>query len=333
MKRFSALLLLVIMISSSCKKEIIQSKSTPRTYDDLKSPEGGHIMITQGTISSFKRFFKESDLSSPQQNSQRSSTITSNLISFTAMNDKETNSVHLEKDSSWVGDNAGRTFSGYTDEFLMLPAWSGQRDNFYLGSLIKGNSIASLEMIPLSERLGHYESRPISASISLPGKVVTGILNPNELTTTEFYSKLLVNNGLSNTQNAAFSFNYQEFTYYDELKQIFGSNANVGLLFFGSETSNGNDLHKISKNSGLAVKFTQKNFSLDMDIPEKGELYENLNLGAVDGYWPAYVSTITYGSTGMLVIESAENSTILKSTYTKAFSVLGGVISGGSNLS
>jgi len=328
MKRFSVLLLLVMMISSSCKKEIIQGKGTTGTSGDLKSPEGGHITIAQGTLSAFEPYSGKYDASKAHPNSQKLSDLNGGI----SIHDREIGSIHRNNDVFWLGDDAGITYSGYTDEFLMLPSWSGQRDNFYLGSMIRGNSIASLDMIPLSERLGHYESRPISASISFPGKTVSSVLNPNEMTTTQFYSNLLINNGVTGLQKAAYSFVYQDFTYYDELKQIFGSNANVGALFWSSGTSTGTDTQKISKNSGLAIKFTQKNFSLDMDIPEKGELYENLNLSALDGYWPAYVSNITYGSTGVLIIESTENSTVLKNTFTKAFSILGGLASGGSNL-
>ncbi|MGY0035351.1 hypothetical protein [Pedobacter sp. NJ-S-72] len=141
-------------------------------------------------------------------------------------------SVHLNPVTQWTGDQVGMTFTGYADEFSMLPEWLGQQDNFYLGSLIKGNTISTLEMIPLSERLGEYESRPISASISLPLKEVTGTYNPTELRTSEFYSKLLLANGMNTLQKATFSFGMQEFSYYDELKMVFGTNAKVGAIFF-----------------------------------------------------------------------------------------------------
>ncbi|MGY0035350.1 thiol-activated cytolysin family protein [Pedobacter sp. NJ-S-72] len=80
------------------------------------------------------------------------------------------------------------------------------------------------------------------------------------------------------------------------------------------------------------IKFTQKNFSLLMDTPEPGELYTNLNINALGGIWPTYISSITYGSIGVLAIESDESSETIKSTYEKAFNVLGGLVSGGSNL-
>ena len=246
--------------------------------------------------------------------------------------DRTIGAVHIRTDSMWLGDLAGRSFIGYADEFTMLPEWLGQKDNFYLGNLIKGNTISTLDLTPLSERLGQYESKPISASISLPGKTISGTFNPNELSASQFYSKLLQDNGMPNTQNAAYSYSLQEFTYYDELRTVFGSNVKVSALFYGSGSTSTNGVMKIAGKSGLVAKFVQKNFSLDMDIPEQGELYANLDLNAVDGYWPAYISNITYGSTGILVIESEENQQLVNSTFKKAFSVLGGLVSGTSEL-
>ncbi|QNN42791.1 thiol-activated cytolysin family protein [Pedobacter roseus] len=259
-------------------------------------------------------------------------TLSSGGIMFGGDGPQIISAVHLNPGEFWTGSQVGMTFTGYADEFTMLPEWLGQLDNFYLGSLIKGNSIASLEMAPLSERLGEYQSRNISASISLPLKTVSGVYNPTELRTSEFYSRLLLANGMQDPQRSSYSYTIQEFTYYDELKTVFGSNVKVNALFFSSGSTSTNGALKISKSTGLVAKFTQKNFSLNMDVPIQGELYDNLNLAALGNQWPAYISSITYGSTGVLVIESDEDSEKVNSTYSKAFSVLGGLVSGGNDL-
>ncbi|KIO78273.1 hypothetical protein TH53_04455 [Pedobacter lusitanus] len=323
MKTSTCLYLLLIIVLTGCSKA--DNPGIGNKYSDLKPAEGGNIKISGANISTFSEA-----ASSSQSNTKKISSI--GIMSGPNDRPHTIAALHLNPADMWLGDQAGMTFTGYTDEFIMLPEWLGQQDNFYLGSLIKGNSIASVEMNPLSERLGDYESKPISASISLPLKTVTGMYNPTELRTSEFYSKLLTANGMQNGQKAAFSYDIQEFTYYDELKTVFGSNAKVGALFFGSNTTTTNGTMKISKTTGLVAKFTQKNFSLDMDAPAKGELYNNLNLTALGGYWPAYISTITYGSTGILVVESNDDQEVVNSTYKKAFSILGGLVSGGSNL-
>lgn len=326
MKTSACLCLLLIIVLSGCSKQNnTEAIENGNKYSGLKPPEGGDIKITGANISTFN---------AAASNSQSNSNKVSSIGIMSGPNDRPNTiaALHLNPADMWLGDQAGMSFTGYTDEFIMLPEWLGQQDNFYLGSLIKGNSIASVEMIPLSERLGDYESKPISASISLPLKTVTGIYNPTELRTSEFYSRLLTANAMPNAQKASFSYNIQEFTYYDELKTVFGSNSKVGALFFGSTSTTTNGTMKISKATGLVAKFTQKNFSLEMDDPENGELYSNLNLNALGGHWPAYISGITYGSTGILTIESAEDQEVVNNTYKKAFSVLGGLVSGGSNL-
>ena len=318
-------LLLIIVLTGCSKKDNTGTVGNGNKYSGLKPPEGGDIKITGANISTFTAAASNSAINSKK---------VSSIGIMSGPNDRPHTiaALHLNPADQWLGDQAGMTFTGYTDEFIMLPEWLGQQDNFYLGSLIKGNSIASVDMIPLAERLGEYVSKPISASISLPLKTVTGMYNPTELRTSEFYSKLLSANGVPGTQKSSFSYDVQDFTYYDELKTVFGSNAKVGALFYGSTSSTTNGTMKISKSSGLVAKFTQKNFSLDMDVPENGELYSNLNLNALGGYWPAYISSITYGSTGIVVIESAEDQQVVNSTFKKTFSVLGGLVSGGSNL-
>jgi hypothetical protein len=333
MKLFSTLFLFIIVFSS-CKKQTINIKSASQDIA-LKSPEGSNVSINNsGSLNAFNSWLQEPSFIKSHINSAKTSSLGApdRLMYEGSWYDRTIGAVHIQKDSMWIGDFAGRSFIGYADEFTMLPEWLGQKDNFYLGNLIRGNSIASLDMIPLSERLGHYESRPISASVSFPGKNVSGMFNPNELSAAQFYSKLLQDNGLVNSQNAAYSYSLQEFTYYDELRTVFGSNVKVSALFYGSGSTSTNGVMKIAGKSGLVAKFVQKNFSLDMDIPEQGELYANLDLNAIEGYWPAYISNITYGSTGILVIESEENQDVVNSTFQKAFKVLGGLVSGTSEL-
>lgn len=325
MRTFIFCIFLLAAAMSGCSKRDYNIPIGSDGTSGLRAPEMGLVKIAGAKVSTFGSPKSLTDVLNGKK-------LSSGGIMYGGDGPQIISAVHLNPGEFWTGSQVGMTFSGYADEFTMLPEWLGQLDNFYLGSLIKGNSIASLEMAPLSERLGEYQSRPISASISLPLKTVSGIYNPTELRTSEFYSRLLLANGMQEPQRASYSYNIQEFTYYDELKTVFGSNVKVNALFFSSGSTSTNGALKISKSTGLVAKFTQKNFSLNMDVPIQGELYENLDLAALGGQWPAYISSITYGSTGVLVIESDEDSEIVNSTYSKAFSVLGGLVSGGNDL-
>ncbi|WP_443937372.1 thiol-activated cytolysin family protein [Pedobacter sp. MW01-1-1] len=310
---------------SSCSKKDYMIPSGIDKVNVLSPPKMSAIKIDRATISAFNSSVTIGELFNSKK-------LNINGIMSGGNGPKLIGAVYVNPGEFWTGNQVGITYKGYADEFTMLPEWFGQLDNFYLGSLIKGNTISSLEMIPLSERLGEYASKPISVSISLPLKTVSGVYNPTELRSSEFYGRLLQANGMQDIQRSAFSFNLQEFTYYDELKTVFGSNVKVNTLFFSSGSTSVNGALKISKSTGLIAKFTQKNFSLNMDVPIQGELYDNLNIAALAGQWPAYISSVAYGSTGVLVIESDEDKETVNSAYTKAFSVLGGLATGGTTL-
>mgnify|MGYP002241755241 CR=1 FL=1 len=79
-----------------------------------------------------------------------------------------------------------------------------------------------------------------------------------------------------------------KFVSYDELKMTFGSNENTGLLFWGTSSAQYQNKYRIIRSSGLCIKFIQKYFTLDMDIPSNG-----LISGTIPGgYSPVYVSSI-----------------------------------------
>ena len=77
------------------------------------------------------------------------------------------------------------------------------------------------------------------------------------------------NNGMSGKQLVSFSYDINQFTYYDELKLTFASNINVAsILNITVDAAKGKIAHK----TGLIAKFIQKNFTVDMDIPLDGNL-------------------------------------------------------------
>jgi len=228
----------------------------------------------------------------------------------------------------------GLTVKGFADEFTMTPEWLGRMDVFHLGSIIRGNTANDLSFIPLSERLGEYEAKPVSVSVSFPAKTVTGSFLPDVMASSEFFSTLMKNNKIATLQNSAFQYEIEEFTYYNEIKTVFGTDVNVKALFFKTGSSGTTSSDKISKKTGLVASFTQKNFSVDMNFPEEGEeLYDKLNVADLANVAPVYINSVMYGAKGVLLIESTEESDVVKSTFEKAFSVMGGLVDGSKKLS
>ena len=74
------------------------------------------------------------------------------------------------------------------------------------------------------------------------------------------------------------------------------------FLFWGSSSSQQEHKERISKSSGLYIRFIQKYFTIDMDIPEKSFIEGSINAQ----YSPVYVSSIAYGRVGILTLETDE---------------------------
>ena len=158
MKLFSKLFLFLI-IFSSCKKQKVNIKSADQNIT-LKSPEGSNVSMNSGSLNASNSWINESSFIKSQINSGKTSSlgVPDKLMFEGSWRDRTIGAVHIRPDSMWRGDLAGRSFIGYTDGFTMLPEWLGQKDNFYLGNLIKGNTISTVDLSPLSERLGQYAS-------------------------------------------------------------------------------------------------------------------------------------------------------------------------------
>lgn len=168
-------------------------------------------------------------------------------------------STYITKTTTWnLETQSGFLYDGYADEFTMTPSWLGNLSTFHLGSIIQGNSLSNLSFNSVSNRL--YDIQPISVSVSFPGKKVYGEYIPDVMATSEFFSKLMIDNGLNNNHKSEFSYNMIAYNYYDELKLLFSSNVDVKALFFRSLKDYNSITDRISKKSGIAVSFTQKNF-------------------------------------------------------------------------
>lgn len=74
------------------------------------------------------------------------------------------------------------------------------------------------------------------------------------------------------------------------------------FYFGGASSSQQEHKERISKSSGLYIRFIRKYFTIDMDIPEKSFIEDSINAQ----YSPVYVSSIAYGKVGILTLETDE---------------------------
>lgn len=224
---------------------------------------------------------------------------------------KATRSGTLVRDSLW-SNGFGITYFGMADESIVM---DNMQRYIYPGSLLQGNTIADAEYKPVSVPI-----KPVTVSVSFPAKKVKGVLNnPSLSSTRQFVNDIVRQEGIGK-QTASLSFEIEQFTSYEELKILFGSNKKTSGIFFNKSSGEENFEHKISKGTGIAVKFVQKYFTLDMDIPHGGLV--NGDISGLVKYSPVYVSSIAYGRMGIMTIETNESYLDAYSKINEAFSTL-----------
>ncbi|HVI44466.1 MAG TPA: thiol-activated cytolysin family protein [Chitinophaga sp.] len=273
-------------IVSSCRKEIqpdVENPQTIKSFKDLQKVPNAVVNIKAGSIS----------LEEVLKNNKKS------ILSFL-------------RDSVWANGN-GKTMVFSSDEQL---APENQLRLVYPGSVLQSTGIATLKYVPLSQYQGKV--KPITVSVSAPGKYVSATIPKPSLSATRNFISTVFANPVGN-ELVGFQFDMNQFTYYEELKLSIGANVSIGSLFsvgasFGKE--------KIEKNTGLIAKFIQKNFTLDMDLPEDGNLFDStVNPASLAPYSPVYVSSITYGRMGIIKVESNYSYDALKVAFNLAFKV------------
>ncbi|MCX2495869.1 thiol-activated cytolysin family protein, partial [Pedobacter sp. PF22-3] len=157
---------------------------------------------------------------------------------------------------------------------------------------------------------------------------VSGVINKPSLSSTRSFLESVYSDSFSGKEITSFSFDMNQFTYYDEFKLAFGANIKVGNIFNASASLNKT---KIEKKTGLIAKFVQRNFTLDMDLPEDGNLLDSsVDPSQLGPYSPVYVSSITYGRMGMIKVESDYNYSSLTRAFKAAFNA--GIVSGGASI-
>lgn len=217
--------------------------------------------------------------------------------------------IEFLRDSAW-SNGLGSSLIYRTDEYIFP---ENQSRLIYPGALMDATGVKDLKYVPISK----FQSKvkPITVSISAPGKNVSGKIEvPSTSATREFINSIF--GTTYGIEIAGFQFDMNQFTYYDEIKLSVGANVNIGTLFsvgasYGKE--------KVQNTTGLVAKFIQKNFTLDMDLPDEGELLKGVSPAELGPYSPLYVSSITYGRMGIIKVESSYSYNEVKYAFNLAF--------------
>ena len=109
----------------------------------------------------------------------------------------------------------------------------------------------------------------------------------------------IINEG-SFTQSEQLEFTMGQFSSYNELKLLFGNNSSTRSWFKKTTTTTEGEEDRITKATGIYVKFYQTSFTVSMDAP----------VSCYDGYTEAekdnlvYLNSISYGRLGIMTLET-----------------------------
>lgn len=184
-------------------------------------------------------------------------------------------------------------------------------DNVFVGAVYTAQSIEDLTYSWIPNTV-----KPIDVAFTFPRYYFDNILHPSVTGMYRSLSKAIESPYFIGKQSLSFEYNYKEFSYYRELKLAFGANVNIlGLFKLDASLSN----QKIKSKSGLFARVVQKNFSVIMDYPIGGNIFQNENdLKAVASKNPVYVNSIIFGRMAIIAIESNYEYHELKAAFQAA---------------
>lgn len=187
------------------------------------------------------------------------------------------------------------------------------RNYIYPGAILEANSISDQKYTPVfvsnrnpitvSMTLTHKKPKPTSMEIS----------SPSYSKLSDYVKEMAI--GGSFEQNEKFMYQNRRFTFYDEIKSVFGTNVNTRKLFSSKKESSSEEREKILKSTGMYVKFYQASFTVNMDAAP----LSNQPIKGKTNLEPVYVNSVTYGRLGILVFESDETYEFAETCIKKEF--------------
>lgn len=230
---------------------------------------------------------------------------------------------------SMAGDNTGCVPVLHTQsaEFDKLSVLDPSTDIMYVGSLLDGESIQDGTYRPVFLS-PDYERKPVTFSVSIQGsnQAINKTISP-DLASFRVAMQEIMNATITGEQPANFTFELEQARSRKEIEMKIQANLKFGTFF--SSVGNYNESQTRTKNYYL-LKIFQKFFSADINIPADGNLFNKpVDFGGTVA--PVYISTIDYGRSAYLLIESSYDSLSVFKSLEASFSVW--KIGGGTTIS
>lgn len=227
------------------------------------------------------------------------------------MKAKKVSTTHL-RDSIWADGIRKSSFYESTD-MVITPS---NASYIYPGSVLKASSIATDEFLPF---LG-YDLAPISVRLSFPSSLSMGTLpKPTLANSRIFLRDALMAPDFSGQNIDNFSHHVSYISNYKEVKLSYGYNVNETRLFSSTNSSFDYNSNNTQYSTKLTATYTVKNFTYNMSDPMEGELIDMASIppNAFDGFSPVFINSLTYGRFGLLIVETNNNSSTMKSVFEK----------------
>jgi len=184
-------------------------------------------------------------------------------------------------------------------------------DNIFVGAVYSATSINDLTYSWISNTV-----KPIDVAFTFPRYYFDQIQRPSVTGMYRSLSKAIQSPNFTGKQSLSFEYDYRQFSYYQELKLAFGANVNIAGLFKLDASVNNT---KIRSKSGLFARIVQKNFSMIMDYPIGGNVFQNeSDLTNLLSREPLYVNSIIFGRMAVIAIESSYEYNELKVAFQAA---------------
>lgn len=207
-------------------------------------------------------------------------------------------------------------------EFDKLSVLDPATDIMYVGSLLDGQSIQDGTYKPLFLS-DDYVRKPITYSVSIQGS--TGVISKTivpALSNFRTSMQEIINSTIVGQQPANFTFDLLNVRSKKEIE--FNVKANLKFGTFFNSLANYNE-SGVSSNNYYLLKIYQRFFTADIDIPSDGNLFNKpVDFNGIVA--PVYISSIDYGRSAYLLIESSFDSTRVYKSLEASFAVwkLGG---------
>ncbi|MBB5636835.1 hypothetical protein HDE68_002748 [Pedobacter cryoconitis] len=236
--------------------------------------------------------------------------ITNELNQFKDLKAPQTSrskSENLTKTQSVAADvNSGCTavLHQQSAEFDKLSVLDPSTDIMYVGSLLDGQSIQEGTYKPIFLS-ADYVRKPITYSVSIQGsnQAISKTISP-DLASFRNSMQEIMNANIIGQQPANFTFELEHARSKREIEMKI--KANLKFSSFFSSLGNYEESQLSTKNYYL-LKIYQKFFSADINIPSDGNLF-NKPADYTGTIAPVYISTIDYGRSAYLLIESSYDS-------------------------